>query len=130
MKDFHLFTAMIGVGLALTILYLIRRDHLYLRQGLFWIVVAIISLALGLWPYLVDKVGALFGISYSPALLFVVAIAVLTVRSLQTDIALTRMRRDLRRLNQRIAYSDCLADDAHSRDKSDCDDDTQFDHKQ
>ena len=30
----------IGLGLAVMILYLVRRDHIYIRQGVFWIFVA------------------------------------------------------------------------------------------
>ena len=103
MNDFHLVAALIGFGLAAGILYLVRRDHLYLRDGLFWIVVASASLVMGVWPGVIDVVGGWVGIAYPPAFLFIVAILVLLVRSLVADIATTRLRRDLRRLNQRMA---------------------------
>jgi hypothetical protein len=108
MKDYYLTAASLGLGLAAIILYLIRRDHLYLRDGLFWIVVAMASLLFGLWPALVDRIGMLVGVAYPPALLFLIAIAILILRSLTTDIALTRVRRDLRRLNQRIVLAETL----------------------
>jgi hypothetical protein len=92
-----------GLCLAVAILYLVRRDHIYIRDGLFWIVVAAVSLALSLWPGLIDRVGSAMGISYPPALLFLVAIVVLVLRSLMADLALTQLRRDLRRINQKIA---------------------------
>ncbi len=38
----------------MAILYLVRRDHIYIRQGVFWIAIAVISLALGLWPAVID----------------------------------------------------------------------------
>lgn len=103
MKDFHFAAALIGFGLAASILYLVRRDHLYLRDGLFWIVVAMVSLLMGVWPGVIDVVGAWVGIAYPPAFLFIVAILVLLVRSLIADITTTRLLRDLRRLNQRMA---------------------------
>jgi len=103
MKDFHLVAALIGFGLAGAILYLVRRDHLYLRDGLFWIVVALASVVMGAWPRIIDVVGGWVGIAYPPAFLFIVAILVLLVRSLIADITTTRLRRDLRRLNQRMA---------------------------
>ena len=43
------------------------------------------------------------GIAYPPALLFLVAIVVLVIKALFGDIELTKLRRDVRRLNQRIA---------------------------
>jgi hypothetical protein len=103
MKDYHLTVLVIGFGLAYGILHLVRRDHLYIRQGLFWIAIALLSLALAIWPFLIDTLGAAFGIAYPPTLLFLVAIVVLVVKALLGDIALTKVRRDLRRLNQRIA---------------------------
>lgn len=103
MKDYHLTVLVIGFGLAYGILHLVRRDHLYIRQGVFWIAIAFLSLALAIWPAFIDTLGAALGIAYPPTLLFLVAIVVLVVKSLLNDIALTKVRRDLRRLNQRIA---------------------------
>ena len=110
MKDYHLVVAVLGIGLALTILTLIRRDHIHLRQGLFWTAVAIASLVFGIWPGLIDFLSQAVGIAYSPALLFLVAVVVLILRALFTDIALTQLKRDVRRLNQRIALSESRDD--------------------
>ncbi len=103
MRDYHLTVLVLGIGLAVAILYLIRRDHLYIRQGVFWIVVAVASLGFAIWPYLIDTLGGLLGIAYPPTLLFLGAILVLIVKALFADISVTKLRRDLRRLNQRIA---------------------------
>jgi hypothetical protein len=103
MRSYHLTVIVMGLVLAIGILYLVRRDHLYIRQGLFWILVASASLLFGLWPYLIDTLGTALGIAYPPALLFLVAIVILIFKALFGDIELTRVRRDLRRLNQRIA---------------------------
>lgn len=116
MKEYHLVATVLGIGLALTILTLIRRDHIHLRQGLFWTAVAIASLVFGIWPGLIDFLGHAVGVAYSPALLFLAAIVVLVLRALFTDIALTQLRRDVRRLNQRIALSESR--DESSRDAS------------
>ena len=103
MRTYHLPVLLMGIGLAIGILYLVRRDHLYIRQGVFWIAVAFFSLLLALWPFLIDTLGSLLGIAYPPTLLFLGAIIVLIVKALFGDIALTQLKRDLRRLNQRIA---------------------------
>jgi hypothetical protein len=103
MKTYYLVSLLIGIGLAIGILYLVRRDHLYIRQGFFWIVVAAASLLFGIWPSLIDFIGVALGIAYPPTLLLLAAIVALVVKSLLGDIALTRVSRDLRRLNQRIA---------------------------
>lgn len=103
MKDYYLTVLVIGFGLAGVILYLVRRDHIYIRQGVFWIVVAVLSTLFGVWPTLIDVIAGVLGVAYPPTLLLLVAIIVLVVKALLADIALTKVRRDLRRLNQRIA---------------------------
>ena len=103
MRSYHLAVIVIGIALAVAILYLVRRDHIYIRQGVFWIAVAFATLVLSLWPGMIDTFGQVLGIAYPPTLLFLVAIIVLVVKALFGDIALTKLKRDVRRLNQRIA---------------------------
>lgn len=94
---------LLGFGLAALILYLIRRDHLYVMHGLFWALVAGVAAFLGIWPGLIDKLASLAGISYPPALLLLLACVVLLVKALHSDMVNTRIERDVRRLNQRLA---------------------------
>jgi hypothetical protein len=103
MKPYLVVVLLMGIGMAMLILYLVRRDHLYIRQGFFWILVAVASLVLGSWPYVIDAVGSLFGIAYPPTLLLLAAIIMLIIKALLGDIAITKLSRDVRRLNQRIA---------------------------
>ncbi|MDQ3028091.1 MAG: DUF2304 domain-containing protein [Pseudomonadota bacterium] len=121
MKDYYLTVLVIGFGLAGVILYLVRRDHIYIRQGIFWILVAVLSIVFGIWPSLIDIVGGALGVAYPPTLLLLAAIIVLVLKALFSDIALTKVRRDLRRLNQRIALLE--TSELHARaDDSEADD--------
>lgn len=103
MMSLNLTTTLLGIGLAAVILLLVRRDHLHLSHGVSWIVVAAAAALLGAWPALLDRVAAVAGISYSPSLLLLVGVIVLLIKSLLADIANTRLERQVRRLNQRIA---------------------------
>lgn len=103
MKDLHLLMGALGVGLGVAILLLVRRDHLYIRHGLFWMAVAFGSVVLGVWPDLVDRIGQATGVAYPPALLLLLAIMMLIIRAVIVDIAFTRLRREVRMLNQKIA---------------------------
>jgi hypothetical protein len=103
LKTYQIAVLFMGIGMAAGILYLVRRDHIYIRQGLFWIIIALISLVFSVWPFLIDTLGSELGVAYPPTLLLLVAILVLIIKALLGDIALTKVRRDLRRLNQRIA---------------------------
>jgi hypothetical protein len=99
-------TALLGLGLAVLILVLLRRDHLYLRHGLFWMVVAAGAVVLGIWPGIIDHAAIWLGIGYSPAGLLMGALLVLLVKYLYADMMQTRLERQLRRLNQRVAMFD------------------------
>ncbi|AVT15467.1 DUF2304 domain-containing protein [Paracidovorax avenae] len=111
-------TALMGIGLAVLILYLIRRDHLYLMHGLFWVVVACAAAALGAWPGLIDRLARVLGINYPPALLLLLASIVLVIKALHSDIVNTRIERDVRRLNQRLALLEADADGLRDRLRS------------
>jgi hypothetical protein len=103
MSSLNITTGLLGLGLAAIIVILVRRDHLYVTHALFWIVVAAAAAVLGLWPGLIDRMAAFTGISYPPALLLLVGVIVLLVKSLHADMLNTRLVREVRRLNHRIA---------------------------
>jgi hypothetical protein len=103
MASLQLTTTLLGVGLSAVILFLLRRDHLHLSHGLFWIAVAGMAALLGMWPGLIDFIARGVGIAYPPALLLLGAIIILLVKSLHGDIVNTRIERQVRRLNQRLA---------------------------
>jgi hypothetical protein len=96
-------TASLGLGLAATIIWLLRRDHLHLSHGLFWLMVAVAAATLGVWRGLIDKAAALTGIAYPPALLLLISVVMLLLKILHTDILNTRIERQVKRLNQRLA---------------------------
>ena len=106
MANLQITTSLLGLGLALVILHLLRRDHIYILHGLFWIVIAALAVVLGFWPGLIGRIAGLVGISYPPAALLLGAVLVLLVKSLYADITQTQLERQLRRLNQRIALMD------------------------
>ena len=103
MATLQMTTALLGLGLAAVILVLVRRDHLYVLHGLFWVVVAATAALLGAWPGLIDRLALMVGISYPPALLLLGATIVLLIKALHADMLNTRIERDVRRLNQRLA---------------------------
>ena len=103
---YPVFAAAIGLLLAALILFLLRRDQLYLRDATFWLATAVVSIAFALFPTLVDWLGGMAGVAYPPALILAVVSVVLTIKALLADIAQTQLRRDVRRLNQRVALMD------------------------
>jgi len=95
--------ASLGLTLAIAILALIRRDHLYIRQALWWLAVAAAALAVGVFPAGLDQVGRALGILYPPMLAAVIAIVAMLIKILLQDVAITRQERQIRRLAQELA---------------------------
>jgi len=100
---YQLTSALLGFTLAVTILWLIYKDHMHTRHAFWWMAIAVAVFVLGFFPNLVDWLGLRFGIAYPPVLALVVAIGVILVKLLLMDIENSRQERCLRRLIQRIA---------------------------
>lgn len=96
-------TTLLGVVLAVLIVYLVRRGHLYLMHGLLWSAVAAATALLGAWPGLIDTLATWFGFAYPPAFLLLLACMLLLLKALHADMLCTRLECDVRRLNQRLA---------------------------
>ena len=121
MATFQITTAVLGVLFAAVILFLIRGDRLYLRLGLFWFALAMLAVLLGVWPRMLDGVADQLGIRYSPTLLLVCAVGVLFVKALHADMVNTRIERDVRRLNQRLALLEADLDTVRQVNTTDSD---------
>lgn len=95
--------ALIGLALAGSILYLVRRDHLHGPYALWWLVVAAATLVLGFVPRTIDWLAHLTGIAYPPVLPLIIGVSLILLRLLQLDIERSRQERQIRRLNQKLA---------------------------
>jgi hypothetical protein len=98
-----LITALIGIATAITIMILIRRDHLHVRYGLWWMAAASVFALLGLFPTLVDYVAGHLGIGYPPVLALILGLTVLVLKILVMDIERSRNAIKQQRLVQRVA---------------------------
>ena len=98
-----LITGTIGIATAIAIVVLIRRDHLHVRFGLWWMVAAIVFALLGLFPAFFDKIAGQLGIAYPPVLALTIGVVVLVLKILVMDIERSRNAIRMQRLTQRIA---------------------------
>ncbi len=96
-------TITIGVVLALTILYTVRRDQLHGPFALWWLVVAGLAIVLPLFPRVLDELARSLGIVYPPTLFLLLAISLILIKMLSMDLQRTRQEKKIRRLTQRLA---------------------------
>lgn len=98
-----LVSGVIGIAAAITIFVLIRKDHLHVRFGLWWIMVAFAFMFLGLFPTLFDAIAAMLGIASGPVLALTIGLSLLMIKVLTQDIARSNNEARIIRLVQRIA---------------------------
>jgi len=101
--NYTLTTAILGLAGSLAMLILVRRNILYVRYSLWWILVALGTAVLGLFPRISDILAARLGVSYPPTLILVAAVFMLLVKILFMDIQRSRQEMRSRRLVQRMA---------------------------
>jgi len=98
-----LVTGFIGIATAIIIVILIRRDHLHVRYGLWWMAAAAIFALLGLFPAIVDTIAVYLGVAYPPVLALTLGTVVLVIKILVMDLERSRNAIRLQRLVQRVA---------------------------
>lgn len=109
-------SSIIGLLVAATILFLIRRDKLHVRHGVFWLFLGMAFAGLGFAPPFVDWLAKWLGVGYPPVLAIVAIIAVLVIKILLMDIDQARLEVQQQRLIQRLAI---LEGNLQRREKED-----------
>jgi hypothetical protein len=96
-------TIIIGLALATTILWLVRRAHLHGPYALWWVGVAVVVVGVGFFPHLFDSLALQLGVNYPPILAVVLGFSLLLIKMLTMDLERSRQERQIRRLAQRMA---------------------------
>lgn len=100
---YQLTSAILGLLLAGTILWLIRRDHLHSRHALWWLLVAFLVMLLGIFPTVIDWLAIRLGVNYPPTLLFILGLGMILIKVISIDIHQSDLERKMRRIAQRLA---------------------------
>jgi hypothetical protein len=115
MVNAQITSAVLGVGLAGAIMFLVRRDHLHGPYALWWFGVAAATFVLGVFPHTVVWLGHVTGIVYAPVLPIIVGLSLVLIRLLKLDIDRSKQERRLRRLTQKLAILEQELDRANNR---------------
>lgn len=107
-------TAIIGLIIALVILFLIRRDILHVKRSLWWIGIAVVIVIMGFFPLPIAQLGILLGVNYPPVLILTVGMGFILIKILSMDLERSRQERILRRLTQKIAMLENYRKEAKS----------------
>jgi hypothetical protein len=100
---YHITSGILGLILGITILWLIRRDHLHSRHALWWLLVALMIMFLGFFPTAIDWVASHLGVNYPPTLLFVFGMGMILIKVINIDLHQSDLERKIRCLAQQLA---------------------------
>lgn len=96
-------SAFLGLSISFVIIIFIRRDRLLVRHGLGWILAAGVVMAVGLYPQSVDLLASWVGVAYPPTIALLLGFGALTLKTLISDIELSKTEVKVTRLVQRLA---------------------------
>ena len=103
MISYQVTSTAIGLAIACTILFLVRRNHMHGPYAVWWLCVAAIVVVLGFFPRVFDDIAMRVGVSYPPILAVVVGLGLILIKMLTMDLERSRQERKIRRLAQQLA---------------------------
>lgn len=103
MISYNWTSAGLGLVIAGIILLLVRRDYLHTYYAIWWLLTAAAVLILGVFPQLINYIGAMVGVHYPPIFLMVVCLGMILIKILTMDLERSKQRQELRLLTQRLA---------------------------
>lgn len=96
-------SAILAIVITVTILSLIRYNHLNPRIALWWAVLAPVIAVVGIFPELVDWIALKLGVHYPPTLVGLIGVGVILIKVLLMEIELSKERQRIRVLVQKVA---------------------------
>lgn len=101
--DIYLFSFLISLSFAATILYLIRNQKLKEQYALLWLTLSAMMMILSLFPSILDDLAGLIHIEYAPSLLYLLSVVGILFILLHLTIAVSSLTQRNVELIQTIA---------------------------
>ena len=111
MISYKITTSILGAVIFLIILSLVRKGKLQEKYALTWFAIGIAVVVLGVFPVILDKIAKFTGVSYAPALLFVMAVGLLLIQNLYLFIFASQNEVRIKELIQEVAVLNKLVDE-------------------
>lgn len=102
----NLFFLVISILLILYVVFKVKKNHLSLKESMFWVAGAIVTLILSFSTPVLDKVSAFLNIKYPPSLLFLIAIIFSFLLLFRQSQQISKMNEKLKELTEYVALID------------------------
>ena len=103
MISYKITTGVLGALIFIIILLLVRKGKLQEKYALTWFAIGVVVVLLGVFPVILDRIAKFTGVAYAPALLFVIAVAVLLIQNLYLFIYASQNEVRIKELLQEVA---------------------------
>lgn len=111
----------ISVAIALLfffqVIYLTSKHKLQDQQGFFWMMLSLISVVIALFIPWLNRLASLLGISYMPALVFLLAFIVVLNILMYQNTVLSKQQEKLKSLIQEVAFLKKEMEDDRRRER-------------
>lgn len=105
----YLIGPIVALGLLALIVSALLRKQLRERHALWWVIGAVLALVFSLFPGMLEELSHALGVSIPLNLVFILAIAVIFLVSLQQSAELTRLEERVRTLAEHVARLEMTA---------------------
>lgn len=111
----------LGLMLLVIVFELVRQRRLRERYAVFWMVLGLALLAVGMFPGATEEVAATLGFELPSNLVFLISIIILFALAVQAGVEIAGLQRDVRTLAEEVAI---LRLETTRRSKGDSGDDS------
>lgn len=81
----------------------VRKKRFSIKESFWWMIASIVMLILSIFPYSIDYLAKLIGISYPPSLLFVICIVFLVAMNFRNSKRIAEHQEKIIELAQNVA---------------------------
>jgi hypothetical protein len=99
----RIFALIIGIGIFVTILEMVRRRRLEEEYSFLWLLIGIGTVVLVLWQDLLEWLTHLIGAVASTSTIFIFGLVILVLINLHFSVKITKLGRQVKELAQEIA---------------------------
>jgi hypothetical protein len=99
----RIFALIIGIGIFVTILEMVRRRRLEEEYSFLWLLIGLGTVVLVLWQNLLEWLTHLIGAVASTSTIFIFGLVILVLINLHFSVKITKLGRQVKELAQEIA---------------------------
>jgi len=103
MERVQVFSLLAGLVILFAVLELVRRGKLKENYSVLWICTTVVIIFFAVFRHLIDWLGSLIGIYYSPSAFFLIAFIFLTLITVQFSVVISKLTDRNKDLAQEVA---------------------------